>query len=87
MDKLDAFDKGLRGGLCEGVTKDAAGNLSLGCKLCDLIKLANRLIQFMSAFAFGIAVMFFLYASYLMMWGGVSGESLALGDARLTSDK
>jgi uncharacterized membrane protein (DUF485 family) len=78
LDQLRTFDTGLRGGLCEGV-KDEGGTLSLGCQLCNLIQLANKLIQFMTAFAFGIAVIFFLYAGYLIMWGGVSGESLTRG--------
>ncbi len=87
LDKLSAFDQGLRKGMCNGVLlddagqpeKDADGNLSLGCQLCDLIKLVNKLIQFMTAFAFGIAVIFFLYAAYLIMWGGVNGEVLTKG--------
>lgn len=77
FDTPEFLKEGIGGGLCKGVV-ESGGKLSLGCKLCDLIVYADRLIKFMAYFALAAAAIFFLYAGYLTMYGGYSSESLTL---------
>lgn len=65
---------------CTGVVVDARGNpTGLGCQLCDLVRLADRLVYWMVLFSFGIATLLFIYGGYFIMFYGASEHLYAQG--------
>lgn len=63
---------------CKGVV-DAGGKLTRGCGLCELLKLAKLIIDLLTTFAFGAAMLLFMYAGYLILLAGVTEHNLTEG--------
>ncbi len=57
-----------------GTEKDASGNISNACTVCDLFTLVDRVVDFMlEVIAFPLAVIMFLYGGF--MWITAGGDS------------